>query len=415
MTNVVRLDVSGEEARVPTVYWPVLTMLVTVQLARVLGNSCRLVVFTVEESSGDFPPSQWWTALDIRSISWLLVTPLLAWIVVWGGKRTWGHVAGHAALLTLAVLFSGTVAHRLAFSQSVQREKVVDNPSTDALLSGNRTATDSVEASRRRAVLIPQYESATRRPVSRYHFWVRESVIGLTDYALLAILGYAVMYYWLSEQRSRQAERLRGLLMESRHDALSARLTHHFLFNTLNSISALTLTDDGAARSCIGKLGELLRASIDALPRGEVRLDEELRNLEIYLSLQKTRFGERLSYTIEIEPGLGHALVPAFLLQPLVENSFEHGFAEHVRDAKVWVIARRLDKECQIEVMDNGIEIRTDCSIDERYGLGVTRERLQLQYGGVARVELEPNQPSGLRVMIRIPYRTETQPIERAR
>ncbi|WP_197526765.1 sensor histidine kinase [Botrimarina colliarenosi] len=227
---------------------------------------------------------------------------------------------------------------------------------------------------------------------------------------MMALLGYAVVFFRLSEQRSQQAERLRAMLVQTRHDSLCNRLTHHFLFNTLNMISAQTLTNGRGARTCISQLGELLRASIDSLPKGEVRLDEELRNLDIYLSLQQCRFGDKLEYSIDVEPGLERAFVPAFLLQPLVENSFEHGFRDHSSVARIGVAVRRDDQFCRIEVLDNGADMNADLTLQERYGLGVTRERLDLQYDRAASIRFEPNQPSGLRVSILIPYRTEMEP-----
>lgn len=388
-------------------YLVVLAALAVVQVVRMLGNSCRLLAFTMEATSGALPLSQWWTAVDIRSAFWIAVAPPLALIVVKRESPFFLKAGSHVALFVAGVLVSGGVMHRLAHQQTMAREEVRGMPA----LAGDVRAGSSPEyaasspPSRVRALM--SYDTASGFPKYGVRFWTSEALIGLADYSMMAFVGYAVMFFRISEHRSRQAERLRGMLTQARHDALCNRLTHHFLFNTLNSISALTLTNGAAARSSISQLGELLRASIDTLPQGEVRLDAELKNLKLYLTLQENRFGGRLEYSIDIDSGLGQALVPAFLLQPLVENSFQHGFREKRGVARVWIVARQ-DGECvQIEVADNGVELNDPSTIDERYGVGVTRQRLKLQYGGAADISFEPNQPSGLRVSILIPYRSD--------
>lgn len=407
MTGLTRFDFSTKKLTRSKLYLLVLSVLLLVQLARVLGNSCRLFVFTIEGSADGLLPSHWWTSIDLRSVFWLIVAPLLALIVVRREKPWWSRLGAHVALLSTGLLISGVVVHQAAYRQAVEREQIRQASTAEPRPQDREGQGLSIWTNPGRVRLLQPHGSPMRLSEYGLRFWIREIVVGVTDYALLALVGYTVMYFRLSELRSQQATRLRGLLVESRHDALCARLTHHFLFNTLNSISALTLTNGNAARACIGQLGELLRASIDSLPKGEVLLEEELHTLEIYLSLQRTRFGERLDYTIDIEPGLDRALVPAFLLQPLVENSFEHGFAEHVGCARVWIVARRLGDFCRLEVLDNGADMNAVTSLDERYGLGVTRDRLKLQYNGAANIQIAPNLPSGLRVTINIPYRTE--------
>ncbi|TWT40085.1 sensor histidine kinase [Botrimarina hoheduenensis] len=410
MISFARADRDLEDQPDRKLYLLVLAAIALVQLARVLGNSCRWFVLLVEDTEGSFVPSQWWTALDISSCFWLAISPLLAMVVVKHEAPVLRNVLAHLALATAGLLIAGTVVHRVAYAQTVAREQVRGlAPASSA--SGPR---DQQEPSARtKPVRVRQllaYEDAPAFPTYGFRYWVGQSVIGLTDYVMMALLGYAVVFFRLSEQRSRQAERLRAMLVQSRHDSLCNRLTHHFLFNTLNMISAQTLTNGRDARTCISQLGELLRASIDSLPKGEVRLDEELRNLGIYLSLQQCRFGDNLEYSIDVEPGLERALVPAFLLQPLVENSFEHGFREHTGVARIGVAVRREDQFCRVEVLDNGSDMNADLKLHERYGLGVTRQRLDLQYDHAASIRFEPNQPSGLRVSILIPYRTEMEP-----
>lgn len=409
MISFARADRELEEQPDRKLYLLVLAALALVQLARVLGNSCRWFVFMVEETEGNFVPSQWWTALDVNSCFWLAIAPLLAMVVVKQKASLVTHVLTHLALLTAGLIIAGTIVHRVGYTQTSAREQI-----RGLTPVGSASASPEQEPSARTKPIkvrqLQAYEDASAFPTYGFRYWVGQSFIGLTDYTMMALLGYAVVFFRQSEQRSRQAERLRAMLVQSRHDSLCNRLTHHFLFNTLNMISAQTLTNGRGARTCISQLGELLRASIDSLPKGEVRLDEELRNLDIYLSLQQCRFGDKLEYSIDVEPGLERAFVPAFLLQPLVENSFEHGFRDHASVARIVVAVRRDDQFCRIEVLDNGADMHADQTLQERYGLGVTRERLDLQYDHAASIRFEPNQPSGLRVSILIPHRTEMEP-----
>lgn len=410
MISFARDDQKQEDRPDRKLYLLVLTALALVQLARVLGNSCRWFVLMVEETQGTFAPSQWWTSVDISSCFWLVIAPLLALVVVKKEAPLRRHFLAHLLLVCAGLLIAGTLVHRVGYTQSVAREEIRGLAPAGSGSIVREQQAPSERTSPIRVRMLQAYEDAPGFPTYGFRYWMGQSVIGLTDYTIMALLGYAVVFFRLSEQRSRQAERLRALLVQSRHDSLCNRLTHHFLFNTLNMISAQTLTNGRDARTCISQLGELLRASIDSLPKGEVRLDEELRNLDIYLSLQQCRFGSKLEYSIDVEPGLERAFVPAFLLQPLVENSFEHGFRDHTGVASIGVAVRRDDRLCRIEVLDNGADLNADLAIQERYGLGVTRERLDLQYDCAASIRFEPNQPSGLRVSILIPYRTEAEP-----
>lgn len=397
----------SEERADNKLYLLVLTSLALVQLVRILGSSGRMLVFTSEQAADGFPLSQWWTAVDIRSCFWLLFAPMLALVIVKHEAPFSRKLAAHIALLATGLVLSGTVVHRAAYLQTVERARIMQPPPADAtsVVASSPERFDRPTARRFHRLLA--YEDAPGFPAFGLRYWLGQLILGLTDYAMMAILGYAVLYYRVSEYRSRQTERLRSMMIQHRHDVLCNRLTHHFLFNTLNMISALTLTNGRAARTCISQLSDLLRASIDTLPKGEVRLDEELELLGIYLALQKTRFGPKLEYCIDIERGLDAAMVPAFLLQPIVENCFEHGFREHVDVSRIRISAQRDGDYCRLEVVDNGAAVALPEEIDENYGLGITRERLRLQFGGAADIWYEPNQPSGLRVSVVVPFRLD--------
>jgi hypothetical protein len=152
--------------------------------------------------------------------------------------------------------------------------------------------------------------------------------------AVGAVLYFCVMsfqYLVASVRRTRSSER-RAMaaslqMREAQLALLKAQIHPHFLFNSLNAISALTVEDPRLARELCVLLADFLRGSLAMGERGMVRLEEELRLARAYLDIERIRLGERLALEIEVTPPAGEVQVPALLLQPLVENAITHGIA----------------------------------------------------------------------------------------
>src|SRR6185312_3316090 len=165
----------------------------------------------------------------------------------------------------------------------------------------------------------------------------------------------------------------------ARLHALSLRLQPHFLFNALNTISSTVYDDPATADELIGRLGELLRASLRTGERHEISVAEELEVLQAYVSLVEARFGDRLVITTTASPGVLRLAVPAFLLQPLVENAVRHGSALEFERTTIRVDlavrAARLELVVENDVADRESAERVGT------GLGATRDRLRLLYG----------------------------------
>ena len=172
------------------------------------------------------------------------------------------------------------------------------------------------------------------------------------DLALLFVAGlllYAesivVHYFLLAFESARAAERRvlesQVTAREAELRALRAQLNPHFLFNSLNSISALTGSDTEAARRMCQLLGDFLRMSLSLGARERVAFSEELALAGRYLSIEQVRFGERLGFEKQIEPGADRCLVPPLLIQPLIENAVKHGVADRVEGGRVRIEARR--------------------------------------------------------------------------
>src|SRR4029079_13460186 len=136
--------------------------------------------------------------------------------------------------------------------------------------------------------------------------------------------------------------------------ALKMQLHPHFLFNTLNSISALLDEDVDAADQMLARLGDLLRMTLENSGAQEVTLQEELEFLRCYLEIEQVRFNDRLTVSMHIEPETLDAKVPNLILQPIVENAIKHGIVSRIAPGRIEIIARRSDDALLLQVKDNG-------------------------------------------------------------
>jgi LytS/YehU family sensor histidine kinase len=184
------------------------------------------------------------------------------------------------------------------------------------------------------------------------------------------------------------------------------QLNPHFLFNCLHSISSLMHQDVEGADRMITQLADLLRAALANSDTQEVPLRQELDFLRRYLEIEQTRFGDRLAVTMEIAPETLDARVPNLILQPLVENAIRHGIEPHARAGRIELRARRLDGSLALEVQDSGAGLRGAAAI-EGVGLSNTRARLRELYGAAHQFDLQDGADGGLRVRLRIPFRSD--------
>jgi signal transduction histidine kinase len=151
-----------------------------------------------------------------------------------------------------------------------------------------------------------------------------------------------------------EKERALKLLTEARLSALEARLQPHFLFNTLNNISALIPENPTLAEEMIQRLSTLLRLSLDKHSGGSVSLKDEIKLVRDYAELEKIRLGERLSLSIDISPELEHLTVPPMTLQPLIENSIKYAISSRIEGGQIRVSAQRNNGRLTLSVWDDG-------------------------------------------------------------
>jgi two-component system, LytTR family, sensor kinase len=230
-------------------------------------------------------------------------------------------------------------------------------------------------------------------------------------YWLQAGVAHALVFSSRERKRERMAAELERELARAELDALKAKLHPHFLFNTLHSISALVHVDAEAADRMIARLSELLRQVLDHSATQEVPLAEELRCLRAYLEIERARLGERLRVVEDVEEEALGALVPHWVLQPLVENAVRHGIAPRAAPGQVTIAARRDGDRLCLSVRDNGVGLRHESRVSEGgLGIATTRARLRRLYGEAQELELVPSPDGGAATLLVVPFHRATVP-----
>lgn len=209
-----------------------------------------------------------------------------------------------------------------------------------------------------------------------------------------------------NQEQKVRASQLEQQLTRARLQALQMQLHPHFLFNTLNMISSTMYEDTKAADKMIANLSDLLRITLDAKGAEEHSLEKELEIIDLYLEIMKARFRDKLVVKIEIQDGTQEALVPGFILQPLVENSVKYSM-KTLQTAVIKILCQKDAGKLKLIIEDNGIGIsgEMDRTLKNGVGLSNTVERLERLYGIEQSFQLQNRSEGGLQVVIEIPFR----------
>jgi len=182
---------------------------------------------------------------------------------------------------------------------------------------------------------------------------LRAALDVLVYWSLLGVCQ-AIRNFRTSQERERRAAELEAMLASAKLQALRMQINPHFLFNTLNSIAALLYVNPRAADEMLGDLSELLRRSLESMEEQEISLAQELEFIGAYLSIEQKRFGERLRVEQSVPDELRKALLPALILQPLVENAIRHGIEPQRGPGLISIEAKKEDQHLHLIVRDNG-------------------------------------------------------------
>ena len=318
--------------------------------------------------------------------SWALLVPLILWLArhYRFERHTWRraavvHMLG-AALCTLAHVALATTARGVVITQLTER---TFNWGVDWWM------------------------------YFRERFFLNADWEMMTYWALVAFV-HALDYHRESQERELTAAQLQTQLAEAQLEALQRQLHPHFLFNTLNTISALMHRDVNAADEMLVQLSDLLRLTLDRVGTQQVPLKDEIDFLRKYLEIEQTRFGDRLMINIDVDPEVLDAPVPNLILQPLVENALRHGVGPRIGVGRVDVKARQVGGGLMLTVRDNGVGLSPDKlnAFHSGVGLSNTRSRLENLYGDRHRFEFQTPPGGGLLVTIVIPLGHDPESLE---
>jgi len=245
-------------------------------------------------------------------------------------------------------------------------------------------------------------------PILRYYASLLLTNLTLCVFLYFAVLGciYAFTYYREARDREAQQSRLAAQLAEARLGALRMQLNPHFLFNSLNAITVFVRDQNtrDAARM-LELLSGVLRQVLQSEKRQEVTLDEELRFIEKYLAIEQVRFSDRLQVRWSIEPDVRDALVPEFILQPLVENAVRHGVSKRSEAGLIEITGLESDGKLVLCVRDNGPGYFAESAIG--VGLANTRARLETLFGDAARLDVLNAEGGGTIATVSFPVRRQ--------
>lgn len=240
-------------------------------------------------------------------------------------------------------------------------------------------------------------------------FMIVAMLAALLPFLAVALATHALDARARAQARALDAERVRSQLAESRLEALTAQLQPHFLFNTLQGISTLIHRDPESADAMLGNLSDLLRDVLKHGGRHEVPLTEEMGILTSYLDISRRRFGDRLTVRVQIEEAASRALVPFFILQPLVENALHHGISSHAGPGTITISARASGLNVELSVADDGPSVTTS-EAGRGIGLANTRARLAELYGECHALRVERPANGGFVVIVSLPLREAATP-----
>ncbi|HMN18773.1 MAG: histidine kinase [Ignavibacteriota bacterium] len=178
-------------------------------------------------------------------------------------------------------------------------------------------------------------------------------VIGILYYFLMTAFYYIVIYYSGFQERVVKETELKNLVTEAELRSLKFQINPHFIFNSLNSISALTEIDPKRARQMIIKLADFLRFTLANNDRQKTTLTEELKNIRLYLDIEKIRFEDKFEYIEELYEECGKAEIPSMILQPLFENAIKHAVYETLTTVKIILTCKKQDDFLKITLCNN--------------------------------------------------------------
>lgn len=265
------------------------------------------------------------------------------------------------------------------------------------------------------AILVPFVQSGQVAGLIKLYF-KRPQQIRAVDIVLAQGLGKLI-----SNQLSlAEAERMSTLMKDAELRTLQAQINPHFLFNTLNSIVSLIRLDPPAARHVTLQLAQFMRTNLKILSNPLISLQQEIVHLKAYLEIVDIRFTEQLAFRLESDEHLEEALIPPSTLQPLVENSIQHGLKRMSSGGLIQIHIKQLSTQIQITIEDNGSGIKPELlkhlgrkTLENGKGNGVglynVNQRLVSLLGSDSALDIKNKDRGGCRILFKIPTKTSSK------
>jgi two-component system LytT family sensor kinase len=237
----------------------------------------------------------------------------------------------------------------------------------------------------------------------------------VTDIAifwLVFALFRSIGYYQRLREREQMASRLEGQLVQARLQALQMQLNPHFLFNTLNGVSSLMRSDPDLADEMLERLSSLLRITLAKGQAQKVRLQEEMDVVQLYVSIQQLRFGDRVKHSIEVAPEAWDALVPTMILQPIVENAYVHGISKSLTEGTITIKASIEGDTLCMSIRNTGCVPGSFKDGPKKQGVGIAnvKARLQLHYGSRQGFTIQEVGPGDVTAEFQLPLEIDKSP-----
>lgn len=248
-------------------------------------------------------------------------------------------------------------------------------------------------------------------------YWARfemvmsgDCVTNLAFFWIALLLARGIGYYERLRQTEIAASDLRAELVGAQLRALRMQLNPHFLFNTMNGISSLIHENPDAADQMLEQLSRLLRMTLDRGEVQEVTLRDEMDFVQLYLEIQRTRFGKRLRFEFAVAPGTLDSLIPTMILQPIVENAYRHGVSQSLLGGLIQIAAHSKGGELIVSVRNttDGMKNKVEENRDRvPIGISNVKSRLELHYHGRQSFALQQIDPRTTEARLVIPLKID--------
>jgi sensor histidine kinase YesM len=341
-----------------------------------------------------------WRRFGAYLVAWAVVGTLVAAQLVLAAPFGWLEAVAFAVPLSLLFGFVGLGAFWVCQAAPLNLSRLFRSLGTQ-LVAAVVSAVLWLAAARGWAALLERLDVLPGLVEKQLQAAPLLLGLGVALFLLTAALHYLLMAVGASQQAERRALEFEIASREAELRALRAQIHPHFLFNSLNSINALIAARPEEARQLCVRLADFLRRSLTVGSRETIPLAEELDLAEQLFSIEKVRFGERLSHAVVADDAARACAVPPLLLQPLVENAVTHGIAQMLEGGEIRVTAERRGPDLRIEIV-NPRDVDAPARKGTGIGLQNVRRRLLALHGDAAEVQARPD-GEVFRVELRLP------------